>query len=425
MHVHLRYGRRGLDAELPDKNVAKILGLKPLPKLAEPQVAVLQGLRAPIGTPPLRELARGRRDAVVVISDLTRPVPNAVILPPILAELEASGLTRDNVTILVGTGLHRPNTDDELREMVGDEVFGRGWRIVSHMARDTEAQVYCGTTDRGTPVYIDRVYAEADVRILTGLIEPHLMAGYSGGRKAICPSICGLETIRVWHGPVYLDPDEARAGNLVDNPVHEEALAIAKLAGGADLIVNVTMDDRREVTGVFVGDMIEAHLAGVRHLEPAAKDTVPRPMDIVVTTNAGYPLDLTFYQGIKGMIAALPIVKPGGTIIIAHECAEGIGSPEFRRLILETEDLEAYIQKTYQPDFFCIDQWQLHEMLKVRRQAEVLNFSEGISREDQGRMFVTPIDSIEAGVAQALEKHGPGASIAVIPEGPYVLAALE
>jgi nickel-dependent lactate racemase len=263
------------------------------------------------------------------------------------------------------------------------------------------------------------------LRILTGLIEPHLMAGYSGGRKAICPSICGMETIRIWHGPTYLEPEESCAGNLAGNPVHEEALAVAKLAGGADLIVNVTMDDRREVTGVFVGEMQEAHLAGVRHLEPAVRDTVPEPVDIALTTNAGHPLDLTFYQGVKGMVAALPIVKEGGTIIIAHECAEGIGGPEFTRLILETDDLEAYIQRTYEPGFFCLDQWQLHEMLKVVRRAEVLSFSGGISREDQARMFVTPVESVEAAVAQALKQHGPDATIAVIPEGPYVLAAVE
>jgi nickel-dependent lactate racemase len=424
MRLHLRYGREGLDVDVPDRNLAAVLRLKRLPKLDDPVAATREALANPIATPPLKDIARGRRDAVVVVSDITRPVPNRVILPPVIEALGEAGIGSRQVTILVGTGLHRPNTDDELREMLGADIVDSGCRIVNHVARDMDAQAHLGETARGTPVCIDRTYLEADLKILTGLIEPHLMAGYSGGRKAICPSIAGQDTIVTWHGPRFLEPDEARAGNLVNNPVHEEALAVARIAGGADFIVNVTMDDQRDVTGVFAGDMIEAHLAGVRHLDPAVTATLPEPVDIVVTTNAGYPLDLTHYQGIKGMIAAVPIVKQGGTIIIAHECAEGLGGEEFAQLILEVEDIEAYIKKTYEPGFFVIDQWQLHEMGKVLRRAEVYNCSEGVPKAQQERLFVTPIDSVEQGIEMALDKHGPDAGIAVIPDGPYVLAAL-
>jgi len=421
MEVWLRYGREGLRAEIPDRNLVGVLRLNRVPALTDPGRAVREALRTPIGTPPLPELAAGRRDACIVVSDLTRPVPNAVLLPALLQALDEGGLPAERVTLLVATGLHRPNTDGELREMVGAEVLAAGARLVNHVARDASQQVALGTTARGVPVAVDRAYVEADLRILTGLIEPHLMAGYSGGRKAVCPGISSLETIRVWHGPRFLEPEESRGGNLQGNVVHEEALAVARLAG-ADFIANVTMDDHRETTGVFVGDLERAHLAGVAFAERQCQVGVPEPVDVVVTTNAGYPLDLTFYQGPKGMQAALPILKPGGTVIIAQACEEGLGSEEFAQLILGTDDLEAYVAATYDPEVFTIDQWQLHMMLKVVRHAgEVLNLSTGLDAETLERCFVTPIASVEAGVERALRRHGPDATIAVLPDGPYVL----
>jgi nickel-dependent lactate racemase len=265
---------------------------------------------------------------------------------------------------------------------------------------------------------------EPDLKILTGLIEPHLMAGYSGGRKAICPGLCAAETIMTWHSPRMLDPDEARAGNLYQNPVHDEALVIADRAGGADLIVNVVMDEQRRITGLFAGDMRQAHLAGMELAEQQTKVTLDEPVDIVLTTAAGYPLDLTFYQGVKGMIAALPIVKPGGTIIVAQENAEGIGGAEFTELILGQGSLEDFMECAFAGHSCNIDQWQLQEMHKVCRQASILNYSTGVSPEVQRELFVEPVASVEAGVAEALRRHGPDATIAVIPEGPYVLACL-
>ena len=334
MTLTLRYGRAGLKVDLPEGNVRHILRLNDLPALANPCQATAQALREPIACPPLGEIARGRRNAVIVVSDLTRPVPNALLLPPLLDCLAEAGIAKDDILILVATGLHRGNTEAELAEMLGPEVMAAGCRIENHAARDAQSQVDLGVTARGIPVHVDRRYVEADLKILTGLIEPHLMAGYSGGRKAICPGLCGAKTIMSWHSPAMLEPDEARAGNLYQNPVHEEALAIADLAGGADFIVNVVMNEERQVTGLFAGDMRQAHLAGMELAEKQTKVALDEPVDIVVTTSAGYPLDLTFYQGVKGMIAALPIVKPGGSIIIAQENAEGIGGPEFTELVL-------------------------------------------------------------------------------------------
>jgi len=426
MDVTLRYGRQGLPVRLPDRNVRHLLRFHSLPVVDDPCAAVGQALGRPLGCPHLRDLAAGRRDACVVTSDITRPVPQRVILPALLSEMQDAGLPPHRVTILIGTGLHRANTPDEVREMLGEEVLSSGVQVVNHLARDMDAQVYRGTTSRGTPAYVDRVYAEADLRLAVSLVEPHLMAGFSGGRKAICPGVCGMETIRLLHGPWFLEPDEACAGVLEGNPGHDECLDIVALAGRPELTVNVTLNECRELTGVFAGEMEACHLAAVERSVAQSKVAIPEPVDIVVTTNAGYPLDLTFYQGIKGMIAAVPILKPGGTIIIAHECAEGLGSPEFAELLLTADDPEAYVAKTWDRSFWCIDQWQFHEQVKaLRRAGEILNLSGGIADDQLARCFVSPIHSVEEGVERALARHGRDASVAVIPEGPYVLACVE
>ncbi|MFQ5808379.1 MAG: nickel-dependent lactate racemase [Armatimonadota bacterium] len=423
MKVHLRYGKQGLDVELPDDNVAAVLRLPALSPVEDPAAAVRDGLAAPTGSPPLSELATGRGSVCILVSDITRPVPNTVIVPPVLECLRAAAVPESAITILIATGLHRPSTPEELREMLGEEVAEGPIRVISHEGRDADSHVDLGTTERGTPAQLDRRWVEADLRIATGLIEPHLMAGYSGGRKAICPGVASLETIKAFHGPELLEPEESRAGNLVDNPCHAESLAAAERAP-AHFIVNVTLDDRRHVTGVFAGDMHEAWKAGVRHCEKGATSAIAEPADIVVTTSAGHPLDLTYYQSVKGMIQAAPVLKPGGTLIIAAECAEGIGGPEYTELMLNLDDPEKFVADSYDPANFVIDQWQLHELVKCRRSAEVLCLSEGIPPDVLSQLFVTPIDSVEQGVERALAKHGRDATIAVIPDGPYVLPVI-
>ncbi|MFQ6097093.1 MAG: nickel-dependent lactate racemase [Armatimonadota bacterium] len=430
MKTRVRYGRGGLEVELPDRNVAAVLRLNPVPPIEAPKRAVADALRWPISSPALLNLARGRQSACVVISDITRPVPNKDILAPLLRALEEAGLSRGDVTILIGTGLHRPNEGDELLEMLGRELLD-DYRVVNHLGRDVESHADLGRTRprpelglRGTPVQLDRRYVEADLKVAVSLIEPHLMAGYSGGRKAICPGIASVNTIRVFHGPQLMEPEESRAGLLDGNPCHEESLAIAGKCP-PDFIVNVTLDERRRITGIFAGHWIEAWLAGAAHCERAARATLPEPVDVVVTTNAGYPLDLTFYQAVKGIIQATPIVKRGGTVIIAAECAEGVGGPEFTELILGVEDLEAFVRRTYEPDFFAIDQWQMHMLARARRKVDVYCLADGIPREVLDRLFVSPIESVEHGVELALRKHGRDAMIAVIPEGPYVLPEVD
>jgi len=420
MRVHLEYDRRGLVVDLPDRQFVKCLGYQPAEPLVDPRAAIRQRLAEPIGSPPLADLARTADNACVVISDVTRPVPNSTLLPPLLATLEQSGIARERILLLVATGLHRPNLGDELLEMVGSFVAGN-YRIENHDGRDLSQHTYLGESPRGVPVWIDSRYVEAGLKVTTGLIEPHFMAGYSGGRKLVCPGLAALETIKVWHSPEFLEHPNARTGCLENNPVHEENTWIAQHAG-CDFILNAVIDQRRRILSVVAGDMEAAFTEGVDFVRKIVTDTLSEPVDIVVTSSAGYPLDTTFYQSVKGMVAGLPIVKPGGTIILAAGMSEGIGSPQFQQIFDENRSLEAFMDGIQQDDYFVMDQWQVEELAKVRRKAAVVVVTDGLQPETLARLFVEAAPTVEAAVADALAQYGNDATIAVIPKGPYVIA---
>ena len=420
MRVTLEYGRTGLEVELPDASVVRTLSYRSADPLADPSSSLLHLLGHPTGSPPLAELAAGRRSACILICDITRPVPNELILRPLLRTLEEAGIARDDITILVATGLHRPNEGDELVEMVGG-FLADNYRIENHHGQRQDEHVYLGDSPRGVPIWIDSRYTQADLKLAVGLIEPHFMAGFSGGRKLICPGIAALETIRVWHSPAFLEHARADSGMLDGNPVHEENTWIARKAG-CDFIVNVVLDVQRRPLKFVAGDMEEAFLEGCEFVRGLVTDTVPEPVDIVVTSSAGYPLDTTFYQSVKGMVAALPIVREGGTIVLAASMSEGIGSPEFRGLFDEHANLDAFMAKILSDDYFVMDQWQLEKMARVCRTAKVRVVSDGLPAETLDRLFVQSADSVESAVADALKEYGPDATIAVIPKGPYVVA---
>jgi len=420
MRVKLDYGRHGLEVDLPDDRVVQSLGYRQVDPLADVDGAVRDVLSHPIDSPPLSELAAGRSDACVVISDFTRPVPNREILRGVLATLESSGIERNKILILNATGLHRPNHGEELVEMVGQEIVDR-YRIENHHGQRLDEHAYLGESPRGVPIWIDKRYVEADLKITTGLIEPHLMAGYSGGRKLICPGLAALETVRVWHGPDFLEHPNADSGILDGNPVHEENTWIAWHAG-CDFIVNAIIDAQRRPLHFVAGHMEKAFLSGVDFVRNIVRDTVAEPLDIVVTSSAGYPLDATFYQAVKGLVGALPVVKQGGTIIMAASLSEGIGSPEFCQVFRENASLEGFVKRILGKEYFVMDQWQVEELAKVCRKANVKIVSDGVDEDQLRKMFVDPVPTVEQAVADALAQHGPNATIAVIPKGPYVLA---
>ncbi len=419
MQVRLDYGRTGVEVQIPDSYKTYVLTFKLAAPLADPEQALLQQLDRPTGTHPLKELAAGKRSACILISDITRPVPNRLILPPVLHVLESAGMEREAITILVGTGLHRACTAEELTEMLGSQILDR-YRVENHDGLDRGQHVYLGRTERGVPVWVDRRYLEAELKIATGLIEPHLMAGYSGGRKAICPGIVHLDTVRVWHGPELLEDPKADCGIIEGNPVHEECSKVALMAG-CDFIVNVALDQQRRVTKIVTGKLEAAFREGVEFVAEVATVELPQPADLVVTSSAGYPLDTTFYQSIKGLTGALPAVKPGGTIILAASMSEGIGSDDFRRILDEHDSLEQFMEHIRSPDYFVRDQWQLQKLAHVTRKAKVKVFTTGIDSSTLRGCFVEPVTDINGAIADTLAEYGKDAVCAVIPQGPYVL----
>ena len=391
--------------------------MKSAPAIKSPGAAIRKSLVVPLGARPLAELAAGKRTACVVISDKTRPVPNKLILPPILSLLKKAGLKKENITILVGTGTHGPTEGKYLEELLGKKI-PREYRIENHDCRDKRKLRCLGKSSGGVPVWINRTYCDAELKIVTGFIEPHFMAGFSGGRKGVCPGIAGLDTIKVFHSPGLLESAFSEGGRLEKNPCHLLSAEVSKLAG-IDFLVNVTLDAKKRVTGVFSGHAVKAFEKGAAFCRKRVTLSAGKEFDIVLTTGGGAPLDRNFYQTVKGIVGALPAVKKGGTIIIASGCRDGIGSGDFIRLLTGFKNPKEYIGKISAKGFFRLDQWQVEELAKAMKKAEIKIFSEGFP--DGFRIpGLTRISDIGAELKKAKQLN-PRLKLGVIPNGPYVL----
>ncbi len=328
--IDILYGRTGLRVPLPRDAQPTVIGKAPLAKLADPHAAVRAALAQPIDAPPYASLVQGRSSACILICDITRPVPNRLFLRPLIEGLLHAGVPRERITVLVATGLHRPNEGDELAEVVGDPWVFDTVRVENHFARDDAMHVDLGVTrGRATPVKLDRRFVEADVRIATGLVEPHFMAGYSGGRKVIAPGVAHADTIRTFHSARFMEDPAAKECMLERNPLHEEQLEIVRMLGDV-YALNTVIDEDRDLVHVNFGEVIASHLHAVDFVAHSVRVPVGRRFSTVVTSSAGHPLDKTYYQTVKGMVTPLDILEPGGTLIVASACSEGFGSAEFR-----------------------------------------------------------------------------------------------
>lgn len=419
MRADLAFGKTGITVELPDKFNYRLLEARSARPLPDAQAAIERALDDPIESPPTGELARGKRSAAISVCDITRPAPNRLVLPPLLARLERAGIPREAITILIATGLHRPATEAEIREIVGEEVAG-AWRVANHDARNLASHRHLGSTASGTPVYIDERFVAADLHITLGFIEPHLMLGYSGGRKLIAPGLAAQETIKVLHSPKFMREPRAVEGSIEDNPLHRELLEIARVARH-DFIVDVALARDRRIAGVFAGNPVAAHRRGVGFVSQTMLELLDEPVDAVITTSAGYPLDLTFYQSIKGITAAAHIVRPGGKIVLIAACEEGAGAPEFRRMLKEFPSWREFLQRIEQEPVI-VDQWQLEKLALVVAKAEVLFHVPGLPEEYHASLWGKVCPSAQAALDALASALPAGATVAVIPEGPYVLA---
>ena len=425
MEIELIYGKGLLKADIPEENVSAVYRKTKMPPVMDPDRAVSDSLANPIGSKRLGEIAGPGDSVCIVINDITRPVPNKLILPHIIGELTGAGVGKQDIFILNATGTHRPNLEAEIVELVGEEIAA-SFRFENHDAFNDDEHMYAGTTKDGTEVFLDRRYMQADVKILTGLIEPHFMAGYSGGRKALCPGCASIRTIHRIHSPRFMEDENATNCELFSNPLHLELLEICGMAG-VDFIVNVVIDEKRELCGVFSGHYDRAHIEGVKFVRQFDEIPAAESVEIVITSSAGYPLDKTYYQTVKGMVGALNLVKTGGTIIIASECSEGMGNDTFvkcLRKLSEFDDLDEYVQYLSVYHNFVPDQWQAEKLAESLRKAEIMLVTNGIPEKDLPLTHATPMKTVEEAVARALHIHGPQARIAVIPEGPYVIPTI-
>lgn len=421
MKIDLLYGRKSLTLDLPDAVRAHVIRKHPMPLLPDPSAAIRQALERPVGCPSLRELAHGKRNACILICDITRPVPNGLILPPLVENLIRAGIPKENIRILVATGLHRPNEGAELAEIVGSPEIFHTVRIENHFARDKEAHVDLGTTSGGIPIMIDRRFVEADLKIVTGLVEPHFMAGYSGGRKVVSPGVAYQDTILMFHTARILEHCKAANCVIEGNPLHNEQTEIVRAIGGV-VAVNVVIDEQRRLGFVNFGEVEASHAQAVEFMRKYAEIRIKRRFKTIVTTSAGYPLDKTYYQTVKGMVGVMDILAPGGTIIIASECSEGMGSPEFvkaQRLLCEIGP-DRFMSVVEGRDKALIDEWESEMLLKPLRIGHIQLYSTGLSESERDLVFVEMIPSLEEAVAARIRAYG-DADIAVVPEGPYVI----
>jgi nickel-dependent lactate racemase len=402
MRIELAFGKTGLAVDLPENFRYRVLEARSARPLPDWEGALEAALDCPIGSAPLADLARGKTSAAISVCDITRPAPNRRTLPPVLRRLEQAGIPRERITILIATGLHRPATAEEIREICGPEIAA-AYRVVNHDARDLASHRDLGATASGTPVYIDERFMAAELHITLGFIEPHLMLGYSGGRKLIAPGLAAQETIKVLHSPKFMRDARAVEGSIEDNPLHRELLEIARMARH-DFLLDVALTRDRAIAGVFAGDPEAAHRAGVAFVSQVMLETLDEPADAAITTSAGYPLDLTFYQAIKGVTAAAHIVKPGGTILLAAACQEGAGAPEFCRMLgAGLSDAEFLERVGGAP--VDVDQWQLEKLALVTTTHKLLCFVIEDGLHLQGRPAVS--NSHGGGAAGHQQLSGP------------------
>ena len=419
MKTQFSFGKNGIEVSVPEGFDCQVIRSRSGVALKDAATALGAARDEPIGCEPLAALAAGKKTAAISVCDITRPAPNRVTLPPLLKRLHEAGIPVGGITILIATGLHRGATEDEVRQIVGPEIAAK-YPVVSHDARAFKEHRGLGTTRRGTPVYIDERFMAADLHITLGFIEQHLMLGFSGGRKLVAPGLAAQETIKVIHSPKFMREPMATEGSIKDNPLHAELLEIARMARH-DFILDVALTQERGISGVFAGDAVKAHAAGVEFVETTCLERLKEPVDAVITSAAGYPLDLTFYQTTKGITAAQHIVKPGGRILVVGECAEGMGSAEFARKMEAFKGYESFLREIADTPVE-VDQWQVEKVSQVGLKNELFFYTPGVSKKQLGGLGATAFEDLGSAVAATLDGLPAGARVALVPDGPYTFA---
>ncbi len=415
MEVEIPYGTQMRRVTVPDS--AQVARSKAVAPLQDARAAFDAALAAPISSPPLQDLVRPTNRVALVISDITRPTPNHLLVPWLLEALHT--VPREQFAILVGTGSHRAMTTPELVQMLGEEVVATV-PIINHDTTDATTLSYLGTTSSGAPVWVNRHYLEADVRIVTGFIEPHFFAGFSGGPKGVIPGLAGLETIHALHSVALLDHPQSTWMQLDDNPIHQGISAAVALCP-PEFLVNVTLDPDHQITGVYAGEMVAAHRAGCAAILEQAIWLEREGFDLVVTSNGGYPLDQNLYQSVKGMTAAAQLARSGGAIVLVAECRDGFPAHgAYQQLLTRASAPSALLEMIHGPYLKSPDQWQVQKHALVLQHAQVYihsNLSEGSVKD----AWLTPAPNLQETIDTLVAMAGPEARVAVLPEGPMTV----
>ena len=391
-----------------------------MPSVRNPSGCVDNALTSPDGARDLASEARGSKSACIMICDVTRPVPNRFVIRPLIERLLDSGLQPKGITVLVATGLHRPNEGEELASLIGDPWVAAHAVVENHDARADDDHVLIGQTSQGVPVRIDRRVVDADVRVAVGLVEPHFMAGWSGARKLVLPGCAHADSITAFHSARMLEHPRAEACSLLDNPLHKAQTEALNLLGRT-LAISVVINDARELSFASYGSAEESLAAAVRFAEPYVRVSVPEPFPVVLSTGAGFPLDATYYQGVKGICTGAAILEPGGELFVASSCEEGFGSVEFRAAQerLTRMGKEAFRMSVRQKDRSSIDEWQTVMLLRALDQGKIHLYSEFLSGEEIAISGAVPVRDLTEELSVVMARV-PGRRLAVIPEGPYV-----
>ena len=422
MRVHLAYGEEGLDVEVPDQ--ATVVVPRHESTHPDPRGALLEALRSPIDAPPLRRLARRGQRVAISVCDITRAQPTEAMLLAVFEELDGI-VAPEEITILIATGTHRSNTPDEIVAMLGEEAAQR-CRVLNHVARDRSSLVDLGTVGDRVPLFVNREWVAADLKLTTGFVEPHFFAGFSGGPKMVVPGLAGLDTVLVLHDADRIGHPQATWGVVDDNPIHRDIrAAAAHPRAKPDLSLDVLLNSEQRITRVFAGELFSMHRAACAAARTAAMQKVPSAFDVVLTTNSGYPLDQNLYQSVKGMSAAAQVVKPGGIILCAAECRDGLPDHgRYAATLRSADSLEHLLEEIENRAQAIPDQWQVQIQALLHRKAEVLVHTTGLSQDQLEAAHFKPAPDLEAALLESLASAGPQATLCVLPEGPQTIPYL-
>ena len=420
MRLKLDYGTDGLEVDLPDERVTVI---EPMFRQAVPDAheALLKALRAPIGRPPIRDIVKPGQRVAISVCDITRAQPRAEMVRALLEEMP--GIRAEDVTILIATGTHRTNTPAEMERMLGADILSRH-AVINHDSRDDDSLAHVGETKTGVPVYLNKRWLAADIRITTGFVEPHFFAGFSGGPKMIAPGLAGLRTVMVLHDATRIGSPNATWGIIEGNPIQDDVREIARMTG-VSFSVDVTLNRDQQITAVFAGELFAEHGQACAAAKGSVMRAVDRPFDVVLTTNSGYPLDQNLYQAVKGMSAAAKVVKPAGTIICAAECRDGLPNHgSYGEVLASRPSPQALLEMIHAPGYGVPDAWQVQIQAQIQVKARVLMKNSFMPPAAIRAAHLEPIDDVAASARHALAAAGADATLCVLPQGPQTIPYL-